>query len=50
MYVNFLSDDDGADRIEAAYGKATLDRLATIKRKDDPQNFFRHTKNVVQAG
>ena len=45
-YVNFLTEDDGADRIEAAYGKATLERLASIKRKWDPDNLFRHTKAV----
>jgi FAD/FMN-containing dehydrogenase len=45
-YVNFLTEDDGADRIEAAYGRATLDRLAAIKGKYDPQDLFRHTKRV----
>ena len=45
-YVNFLTEEEGADRIEAAYGRATLDRLATLKRKYDPQDLFRHTKRV----
>jgi FAD/FMN-containing dehydrogenase len=45
-YVNFLTDDDGADRIEAAYGRPNLERLAQIKRRYDPGNFFRHTKSV----
>jgi len=36
-----------ADRIEAAYGRTTLDRLAALKRKWDPDNFFRHTKGVT---
>ena len=47
VYLNFLTEEEGADRIEAAYGKQTLDRLATIKRKLDPQNLFRHTKSVL---
>ena len=47
VYVNFLSEDDGSDRIEAAYGKITLDRLSALKRKYDPKNLFRHTKNVT---
>jgi FAD/FMN-containing dehydrogenase len=46
-YVNFLTEEEGRERIEAAYGKATLDRLAALKLKYDPENMFRHTKNVL---
>lgn len=46
-YVNFLTQEEGADRIEAAYGRATLQKLAALKRKWDPDGFFRHTKNVA---
>jgi FAD/FMN-containing dehydrogenase len=45
-YVNFLTEEEGADRIEAAYGRANLDRLAALKRKYDPEDLFRHTKRV----
>jgi FAD/FMN-containing dehydrogenase len=45
-YVNFLTEEEGAGRIEAAYGRPALDKLAAIKRKWDPENFFRHTKSV----
>jgi FAD/FMN-containing dehydrogenase len=45
-YVNFLNEDDGSDRVEAAYGKATLERLGALKRKYDPDNIFTHTKRV----
>jgi FAD/FMN-containing dehydrogenase len=45
-YVNFLTEEEGAGRIEAAYGRPALDKLAAIKRKWDPENFFRHTKGV----
>ena len=38
VYVNFLTEEEGAERIAAAYGKATLERLAALKRKYDPQN------------
>ena len=46
-YINFLNADEGQDRIEAAYGRSNLDRLAALKRKYDPENFFRHTKSVA---
>jgi FAD/FMN-containing dehydrogenase len=46
-YINFLTEEEGEDRIEAAYGKANLDKLAALKRLYDPGNFFRHTKRVT---
>ncbi len=46
-YVNFLTEEEGAERIEAAYGKPTLARLAALKKKIDPDNLFRHTKNIA---
>lgn len=47
VYVNFLTEEEGADRIAAAYGGKTLDRLAALKQKYDPQDLFRHTKRVL---
>jgi FAD/FMN-containing dehydrogenase len=46
-YINFLTQEEGADRIEAAYGRETLDKLAAVKRRWDPEGFFRHTKSVT---
>lgn len=46
-YINFLTQEEGADRIEAAYGRPTLERLAAIKRQWDPDGFFIHTKGVT---
>jgi len=45
VYVNFL-ENEGADRIRAAYPAATLARLAEIKRRYDPQNVFRLNQNI----
>ena len=47
VYVNDLGADDGA-RIRAAYG-ANYERLAAIKTKYDPSNFFRWNQNVATA-
>ena len=44
-YVNFLT-DEGPERVRAAYPKATWDRLASIKRRYDPENFFRLNQNI----
>jgi FAD/FMN-containing dehydrogenase len=45
-YINFLTEEEGQERILAAYGKPILARLAALKRKYDPDNLFRHTKNI----
>lgn len=47
VYVNFLTEEEGADRVRAAYGGPTLERLAALKQRFDPEGLFRHTKNVV---
>lgn len=45
-YVNFLTDDDGEDRVRAAYGNG-YDRLVEAKSKWDPHNFFSKNKNIA---
>jgi hypothetical protein len=47
-YVNFLTEEEGGDRVRAAYG-ANLSRLAQLKAKWDPQNLFRVNKNIAPA-
>jgi FAD/FMN-containing dehydrogenase len=44
-YINFLTEDSGPERTEAALGKA-LPRLAEIKARWDPQNVFRTNRNI----
>ena len=46
-YVNYLS-QEGADRVREAYGP-NYERLATLKKKYDPTNFFRLNQNIPPA-
>jgi FAD/FMN-containing dehydrogenase len=45
VYVNFLM-EEGEDRIRQAYGAEKFDRLKALKRKYDPDNFFRLNQNI----
>jgi hypothetical protein len=47
-YVNFMMDGEGEDRIRATYGNS-YERLARIKAKYDPDNFFRVNQNIRPA-
>jgi FAD/FMN-containing dehydrogenase len=47
-YINFLTQDEGPERIEAALGGAVR-RLSEVKAKWDPDNFFRTNRNVLPA-
>ena len=44
-YVNMLTDEEGDERIRAAYG-ANYERLAKVKAAWDPDNVFHVNKNV----
>jgi FAD/FMN-containing dehydrogenase len=46
-YLNFLTEEEGAERIEAAYGRPTLNRLSALKQRFDPEGLFSHTKAVT---
>lgn len=45
VYVNFLM-EEGEERIRQAYGAAKYERLKALKRKYDPDNFFRLNQNI----
>jgi len=45
-YVNYMGGDEGSDGLKAAYG-AKLARLAELKAKFDPTNFFRLNQNIA---
>lgn len=44
-YVNFLTEEEGEKRIQAAYGR-NYERLVEVKTKWDPGNLFRMNKNI----
>jgi len=47
-YINFLTEDEGRERIEAALGTG-LKRLAEVKGRWDSQNVFRTNRNITPA-
>lgn len=46
-YVNFMM-DEGEDRVKASYGD-NYKKLSSIKKKYDPDNFFRVNQNIKPA-
>jgi FAD/FMN-containing dehydrogenase len=49
VYVNFLA-EEGEQRIHEAYPPATYARLAALKNRYDPTNFFALNQNIKPAG
>jgi FAD/FMN-containing dehydrogenase len=47
-YINFLTEDEGPERVAAALGRG-VKRLAEIKRRWDPENMFRTNRNILPA-
>jgi FAD/FMN-containing dehydrogenase len=46
-YVNFMM-EEGDDRVKATY-RGNYERLAKVKAKYDPENFFRVNQNIKPA-
>jgi FAD/FMN-containing dehydrogenase len=49
VYLNFIGDDEGADRTIRGWGRDNYARLARVKGEFDPENVFRLNHNILPA-
>ena len=47
VYMNHMTADETIDRVRDGYGRAKYERLAILKAKYDPDNFFRSNHNIA---
>jgi FAD/FMN-containing dehydrogenase len=45
-YVNYMQADEPIERVRAAFGERTFDRLQELKRRYDPDNVLRRNQNI----
>lgn len=45
-YINFASSDETPERVTKTYGEEKYKKLVALKRKFDPENFFRLNQNI----
>jgi FAD/FMN-containing dehydrogenase len=50
VYANHMTADETESRVKSAYGPEKYQRLAGLKAKFDPTNFFRSNHNILPAG
>ncbi len=46
VYVNFISSDEGTDRVRAAYDDSMFERLTALKNEWDPDNVLHMNQNI----
>ncbi len=47
-YVNFMTEEEGSDRVKASY-RHNYERLSAVKAQYDPDNFFSVNQNISPA-
>jgi FAD/FMN-containing dehydrogenase len=47
VYANHLTGDESPERVRQSYGQAKYDKLAVLKAKYDPTNFFHLNHNIL---
>jgi FAD/FMN-containing dehydrogenase len=47
VYTNHMTAEESTDRVRASYGADKYNRLAALKNKYDPDNFFRSNHNIA---
>ena len=47
-YINMMMEDEGEERIRAAY-RGNYDRLSRVKKRYDPTNLFHVNENIPPA-
>jgi FAD/FMN-containing dehydrogenase len=45
-YVNYMQADEPIERVRAAFGAESFDRLQALKRRYDPNNILRRNQNI----
>ncbi len=45
-YANYMQADEPIERVRAAFGDASFERLRALKERLDPQNVLRRNQNV----
>src|SRR5205807_5405146 len=45
-YVNYMQADEPLDRVRAAFGADSFDRLRALKTRYDPSNVLRRNQNI----
>jgi FAD/FMN-containing dehydrogenase len=48
-YANYMQADEPLDRVRAAFGPASFDRLRTLKSRYDPDNVLHRNQNIPPA-
>ena len=47
VYTNHMTAEESPDRVRSAYGEQKYNRLAALKSRYDPDNFFRLNHNIA---